>query len=136
MKDLEDRLEEETTKHVTFKAQLQGKVNGLRMEVSQRQKEYADSQQSQLTKNKALLRDNTRLKNEVRMLREEMGLKPVPDPIINDYYDNEDDFAHPPQSVKSLPTRPESAKGGRTSFGQGHNRSVASSKNNLRSEHQ
>jgi len=71
------------------------------------------------------------------MLREEMGLKPVPDPITNDYSDTEDNFAHPaPQSVKSLPTRPDSAaaKGGRSSFGQGHNRSVASSKNNLRSE--
>lgn len=34
VKDLEDRLEEEVTKHLAFKAQLQDKVNALRMEVS------------------------------------------------------------------------------------------------------
>ena len=34
VKDLEDRLEEEVQKHLTFKAQLQDKVNALRLEVS------------------------------------------------------------------------------------------------------
>ena len=43
VKDLEDRLEEEVQKHLTFKAQLQDKVNALRLEVSQRQKEYTES---------------------------------------------------------------------------------------------
>ena len=36
VKDLELRLEEEVSKHLTFKSQLQDKVNALRMEVSQR----------------------------------------------------------------------------------------------------
>jgi hypothetical protein len=36
VKDLEERLEEEMQKHFNFKAQLQEKVNALRMEVSQR----------------------------------------------------------------------------------------------------
>ena len=36
VKDLEDRLGDEVEKHLTFKAQLQDKVNSLRMEVSQR----------------------------------------------------------------------------------------------------
>ena len=36
VKDLEDRLEDEVSKHMTFKTQLQDKVNMLRMEVSQR----------------------------------------------------------------------------------------------------
>ncbi len=93
------------------------------MEVSQRQKEYSDSQQIQIEKNKVLVRDNKRLKNEVQMLRQEMGMKPVPDQIVNDSED--DDFAFP-QSVKSMPSRPESVKG-KAAFG--HNRSVASSKN-------
>lgn len=79
--DLEDRLQEETVKHMTFKAQLQDKVNALRMEVSQRQKEYSESQKGQLEKNRALVRENKRLKDEIRLLRQEMGLKPVPDPI-------------------------------------------------------
>ena len=43
VKDLEDRLEEEMQKHMAFKAQLQDKVNVLRLEVSQRQKEYTES---------------------------------------------------------------------------------------------
>ena len=88
VKDLEERLEEEVSKHLTFKSQLQDKVNALRMEVSQRQKEYQESQKLALAKNKTLVRDNTRLKDEVRMLRQEIGLKPVPDPM-NDSLDDE-----------------------------------------------
>ena len=128
VKGLEDRLEEETVKHMSFKSQLQDKVNALRMEVSQRQKEYTESQKSQLSKNKNLVRENNRLKNEVKMLRQELGMKGVPD--SHSYSDEEQDFGHP-QSVRSMPIRPESAKGG--SFG--HNKSVASSKN-LRTDNQ
>ena len=40
VKDLEERLEDEVSKHLSFKSCLQDKVNALRMEVSQRQKEY------------------------------------------------------------------------------------------------
>ena len=100
VKDLEDRLEDEVSKHMTFKTQLQDKVNMLRMEVSQRQKEYQESQKSQLEKNKNLIRENTRLRDEVRMLRSEIGLKPVPDPISDSLDD--DDFGAP-QSVRSMP---------------------------------
>ena len=56
-------------KHLSFKAQLQDKVNALRMEVSQRQKEFSESQKISNVKNKALIRDNNRLKDEVAMLR-------------------------------------------------------------------
>jgi len=89
VRDLEERLEDEVSKHLTFKSQLQDKVNALRMEVSQRQKEYGESQKIQLNKNKTLVRENERLKNEVRMLRSEIGLKPVPDPV-NDSLDDDD----------------------------------------------
>lgn len=49
------------------------------MEVSQRQKEFAESQKIQVAKNKTLTRENTRLKAEVKVLRQEMGLKPEPE---------------------------------------------------------
>lgn len=94
MKDLEERLDTEMQKHLTFKAQLQDKVNALRMEVAQRQKEFTESQKTSNVKNKALIRDNTRLKNEVAMLRSELGLKGVPDPH-DDFADGDDDFGPP-----------------------------------------
>lgn len=69
VRDLEERLDCEMQKHLSFKAQLQDKVNALRMEVSQRQKEFSESQKISNVKNKALIRDNNRLKDEVAMLR-------------------------------------------------------------------
>ena len=63
------------------------------MEVAQRQKEFTESTKISATKNKALLRDNNRLKDEVAMLRQELGLKPRPDQIED--YDDNDDFGAP-----------------------------------------
>ena len=106
---------------------MQGKVNSLRLEVSQRQKEYGEAQRTQLERNRILIRENTRLKDEVKMLRAEIGLKPVPDPIYEN--DSGDDFVGPAKSVRSVPVRPESSKA-KSSFGT--NRSIASSTKNLR----
>ena len=71
------------------------------------------------------MRENTRLKNEVRMFREELGLKAVPDPVSNESEMGED--LGPPLSMRSAKnsSRPESSKGVRL----GHNRSIASAKN-------
>ena len=51
-----------------------------------------------------MIRENTRLKNEVRMLRQELGMKAVPDPMQPD---SDDDFksdfgSAAPQSVRSM----------------------------------
>ena len=63
------------------------------------------------------------------MLRAEMGMKPVPDPM--DPLDSEDDFCGHGKSVKSMPGRPESAK---ARFPISSNRSIASSSRNFKSD--
>ena len=79
--ELQGKVSEVTQKHAKFKQQLQEKVNTLRNEVAMKQREYNENQRRAQAKNLELARENERLRTEVAMLRKELGLKPVPDPL-------------------------------------------------------